>query len=93
MRVNARVTTAAAGGTLRAQYSVDGGSTWAYLTQAAGTSGGSTPNVSTAATGTIVGGWGTLHANAQIESAVVRIVGTATASATVGLGTISVETR
>lgn len=93
-RISVNVSSAAANGQFRAEYSVNDGSTWAYLTQAAGTSGGTTPNVSLAATGTIAGAWGALHANAQVDTALVRIVGlTTSGSASVSYGNLTIETR
>lgn len=76
VRLCVRVTVAGfAGSTLRAEYSTDNGTTWAYLSQAAGTSGGSTPSALLTTAGTISGAWAVLHANAQIETCLVRLVG------------------
>jgi len=93
-RICANVSSAGtAGAELRVQYSVNNGTSWAYLSQAAGTSGGATPGVSVVNVGTQVGPWATIHANAQVESALLRVVNLASGSGNVNLGLVSIETR
>lgn len=77
-RVCARVSIGGASGTtgLRAQYSLDTGTTWSYLDGASSPAGsGSGPEVLVGAGGTFAGSWATIHANAKVGSALVRLVG------------------
>ncbi len=95
VRVSATVAVAGfAGSTFRAEYSVNSGGAWAYLTQAAGTSGGTTPSVSIASTGDNAGAWAAIHADAQVDTCLVRVVGVGGNGAiTPSFGNIYIETR
>lgn len=93
MRVVAHVSAAgSANAKLRAQYSTDDGSTWSYLNGTAG--GGSGPSLAINVTGTLASAWASLHANAQIESALVRLVGLdGDGVADPAFGNVHLETR
>lgn len=67
-RLLMNVTTAVANGTLRAQYSTDGGSSWNYL------DGGTGPELTPSSTGVKTSSWVTLDAGALTE-VLLRVVG------------------